>query len=387
VSHEHSCALTIAGDVYCWGSNDRGQIGKLSAPPTTCPSGACQPIPTRVEGVTNAVQLAVSSGRSCALLADHTVRCWGEVSALGSWPALTSVQSITLGAAGACALTLAGALRCSGEGGASVVQPADVSGLAAVRLSSNTAVDHSFACFLGQDGGLGCSGDASVGQLGLGSLVATSTGRRVLEHTKDIALGAEHACALGDDRKVRCWGKNSEGQVGPAPLASPSCGLATCETVPQVVAGLPPITAIAAGGNLSCALAQDDTFWCWGADPLSLGAPFRVAGPWETNGKLCGPVVGEIATSIYEAASSDRSCSTDSDCLDVSLDVSCSKSCAVASLSRSSADAASRAIARIDSDVCPRARELGCAQPTVTCPAPATGVACNAGQCTHRRRD
>jgi alpha-tubulin suppressor-like RCC1 family protein len=392
VSREHSCALTNAGDVYCWGENGRGQVGGASAPRSTCLGAAgdtpCQPTPTRVEGIAHALQIAVSSGRSCALLSDRTLRCWGDVSALGDFPAkLSDVRRIALGALGACALTSQGELSCSGESTAPVRTPEDVPSLAAVQLSSDTENHSSFACFLGKDGGLGCSGDSNLGQLGLGTLVANSTGKRVLEHTKDVALGAEHACALGDDGSVRCWGKNSDGQVGPAPLASPSCGSATCESAPQLVPGLPPIIAIAAGGNLSCALAQDDTFWCWGADPLSLGAPFRVAGPWEPNGQVCAPFVDDIAKSVYEAAASGRACTTDADCVEVPLDLSCSKTCAVATLSRTSASAAASLVAQIDRDICPHARELGCAEPDITCPPSATRVACNAGRCTQRRRD
>jgi hypothetical protein len=112
-----------------------------------------------------------------------------------------------------------------------------------------------------------------------------------------------------------------------------------------------------------------------------------VAGPWEANGNVCAPFVDDIAKSVYEAASSDRSCTSDSDCVEVPLDLSCSKTCAVATLSRASAGAAAALVAQIDRDTCPHARELGCAEPNLSCPPSETRAVCNAGRCTQRRRD
>jgi alpha-tubulin suppressor-like RCC1 family protein len=394
VSPEHSCALTNGGLVYCWGANDRGQVGGASAPAMTCRSDAlaargdqpCQPIPTRIEGVTNAVQVAVSSGRSCALLEVGTVHCWGDVNGLGDWPlGLTDIRSIALGAVGACAVTSRGELRCSDQEPERVISPPSLVSLAAVELSGDTTTSvGAFGCFLGDDGGVLCTGDASRGQLGTGARSVGSLDERALENTRDIALGAEHACALGNDGKVRCWGKNSEGQVGPAPLTSPTCESDTCEPSPLVVPGLPPIAAIAAGGNLSCAVAGDGTLWCWGVVPVSLGAPLRVAGPWEAAADVCEGVIGNITTSVYQSAASDRACVADADCVGVALNLSCNQTCAVAALSHASADATETLLAELEADACPEARALGCSTPEVTCPASTSHVACVLGSCTQR---
>jgi hypothetical protein len=392
LSLEHSCALTNAGEVYCWGGNDRGQIGGASAPPMTCRNAAsgsradrpCQPTPTRVDGIANAVQVAVSSGRSCALLGDYTVRCWGDVGGLGDWSAsLGDVRSIALGAMGACAVTSERELRCSGEELERAIHTLDVPNLVAVELSGDTAnADGAFACSLDANGGVLCVGDTNFGQLGIGDPVSGSVGTRAVENAKDIALGAAHACAFGSDGAVRCWGKNSNGQVGPAPLVSPSCGSEPCETTPQIVPGLPAVAGIATGGNLSCALAHDSTLWCWGADPFSLGAPLRVGGPWEMGGEECNALVSEITTSLYERVASDHSCGTDSDCVELRLDLSCSATCAAAALPRASADAVAARLADLEKDACPQARALGCVTPDLVCPASNTEAVCNAGYCT-----
>ena len=389
VSPEHSCALTTKGGVYCWGANDHGQVGSASAPALTCRNSTlgasadspCQPTPQLVAGIGNAVQVAVSSRRSCALLADHSARCWGDVAALGDWPApLTNVQAIALGDAGACALSSAGELSCSAQE-QEAVQAATSTKLAAIALSRDAATVNASTCFLGADGGVNCAADPSLAQQGI---AGSADGKGVLDHIRQIALGAEHACALGADGLVRCWGNNSHGQVGPAPLTSPTCGTSNCESLPQLVQGLPPITAIAAGGNLSCALATDQTLWCWGADLdlLSVGGPLRIAGPWEPHGDACGPFVAQLSQSIDESVAVDRSCTADADCAEVSLNVACDPTCAVSALPLAAAASASKRIARIESDSCTQARALGCAEPVIACATTsATRAACRAGAC------
>ena len=170
----------------------------------------------------------------------------------------------------------------------------------------------------------------------------------------------------------------------PRPGASPTRESDTCEPSPLVVPGLPPTTTIAAGGNLSCAVAEDETLWCWGVVPVSLGAPLRVAGPWEVAADVCEGVIGNITTSVYQSAASDRSCVTDADCVGVSLNLSCNQTCAVAALSHASADATEKLLLELEADACPEARALGCSTPEVTCPASTARVVCVAGSCTQR---
>lgn len=66
----HTCTLLESGDVYCWGGNDRGQLGVGD----TMARGSA----TRVSGFTARV-LQVSTGdfHSCAALSTGDVACWG----------------------------------------------------------------------------------------------------------------------------------------------------------------------------------------------------------------------------------------------------------------------------------------------------------------------
>jgi alpha-tubulin suppressor-like RCC1 family protein len=76
----HSCALGIAGDVWCWGENRYRQLGFPAS--NVCPSAfgteSCEPRPRRVPGLGAARQLSAGHDHTCALVEDGTVRCWGH---------------------------------------------------------------------------------------------------------------------------------------------------------------------------------------------------------------------------------------------------------------------------------------------------------------------
>jgi alpha-tubulin suppressor-like RCC1 family protein len=117
------CAVDAAGDVWCWG---RGADGELGDGASTAPRG-----PGRVVGVHNAREVAVGLEHACAVLADGTVRCWGsnELAQLGdghearSGPQLATRVGIEgavhIVAAGfrTCALLEDGSVACWGQGG------------------------------------------------------------------------------------------------------------------------------------------------------------------------------------------------------------------------------------------------------------------------------
>lgn len=69
--HRHACAVTTLGEVWCWGENLEGQVGKGSASPR-------ETIPVRVAGIPPAVQVSVGWGHSCVRTTTDEVWCWGD---------------------------------------------------------------------------------------------------------------------------------------------------------------------------------------------------------------------------------------------------------------------------------------------------------------------
>ncbi len=69
VGGTHTCA-TAGEQMFCWGSNDDGQLGDGTT--------ASRATPTIVPAVSNVRQISLGASHSCVRLRDARIRCWGH---------------------------------------------------------------------------------------------------------------------------------------------------------------------------------------------------------------------------------------------------------------------------------------------------------------------
>ncbi|MBI3148361.1 MAG: right-handed parallel beta-helix repeat-containing protein [Betaproteobacteria bacterium] len=273
--YSHTCALTTGGGVQCWGDNTHGQMGDNGTLRRLIPSG--------VYGLTSAVAMLAAGGKHSCALAGGAAKCWGrnifgqlgdnsttdrltpvDVSGL-----TTGVNVIAAGSHHTCAVTSGGEVKCWGRnaygqlGDNSTTQrlmPVDVIGLASGVASIGAGAEHT--CALISGGGVKCWGYNASGQLGDNS----STGRLVPVYVwgltsgiTAIAAGGEHSCALTSAGGVKCWGDNYYGQLGDNSTVA--------HLTPVDVSGLTSgVAGIAAGSSHTCALTAGGGVKCWGAN-------------------------------------------------------------------------------------------------------------------------
>lgn len=72
-SNSHACALFESGRVACWGVNERGALGNGTTSEPASPLHAVW-----VDGLDGVAQVAVGDDFSCARKTDGTVWCWGD---------------------------------------------------------------------------------------------------------------------------------------------------------------------------------------------------------------------------------------------------------------------------------------------------------------------
>ena len=269
----HSCALTAAGGLKCWGGNSYGQLGNGST--------TNSPTPVDVVGLSSGVvAVATGSDFTCAITGAGGLKCWG-LSGLGQLGAgttassptpvdvvgLSSVVSISCGDFHACAVTAGGGVWCWGEGkwgqlgngaAADTSTPLPVSGLSTGATS--VSAGQTQTCARTSTGGLKCWGYNSQGEVGDGTRNSRYTPVDVVGASNVVMVqsGASHVCALTASGEVTCWGSGYMGMLGD--------GTSQPRTVPISVAGLPAsgVTAINTGSITTCALVPGGVAKCWG---------------------------------------------------------------------------------------------------------------------------
>ena len=236
---DHTCVVTIAGGIKCWGNNGSGQVLGILPTPATFQLATPQDVFGLVAGFSTVVP---GSYQSCALTVAGRVKCWGTGIVLPTNSisphdvvGLTSdVASLSAGQDLFCVLTVLNGVECWGrnDGG---------------QLGQG---------FVGV--GIGVILDTNISPFPISTVPLNVVG--ITGGISAIAVGAFHVCALTTSGGVKCWGNNGSGQLGNG-SAGGSNG------TPQDVIGLMSgVAAVSAGSGHSCALMTSGRVKCWGSN-------------------------------------------------------------------------------------------------------------------------
>ncbi|PRQ10155.1 RCC1 domain-containing protein [Enhygromyxa salina] len=200
----HTCAVTGADDLFCWGLNNNGRLGYGNIdnlgddePPNS--NGAVDVYPPSLPGNASIVQLALGDGHTCVLFSTGDVLCWGG------------------GARGQL-----GQGNTQNWGDGLNEAPGDLTPISLGGVATAISAGYDFTCALLDGGDVRCWGRNTDGQLGLG--VPADIGDDELPTAVDpielggaaisISSGYGHTCAVREDYSVVCWGSGYGGGLG-----------------------------------------------------------------------------------------------------------------------------------------------------------------------------
>lgn len=248
----HTCAVEADGSVWCWGSNQGADLGTSiegecfnpwaqSAEQEFIP---CTATPTRVEGVTHAIDID-AWGTTCVAEQDGNVKCWGNV--YGRTPTFVPGIEAAVSVEDGCALDEHGTAYCWERTAAGA--PVEFEGVA-----TDLTKGYNQVCLVDEEQQLHCWGLGLTWSQGVFNCVGCSP--TLVEGVGDIVQ-------VSGGLEVT-WVLNADGQVGSLLAWADSFQLTT---LPE------PAVDVSAGYYGACAVLEGGAVYCWGNEAPSSGIP------------------------------------------------------------------------------------------------------------------
>jgi len=270
----HTCALSDKGKLFCWGSNANGQVGNDSQ------QDQLEPIEIQIPEE-KVLSIAAGTEHTCALTGAGNVYCWGRndskqlgVGASPQFspilvPNLTNVQSIAAGGNHTCVLLIGGKVQCWGDnqrgqlGNNNLVpseSPITVENLPVIK-SLTAGFDHT--CVITETNAGMCWGGNGAGQLGIGNTESSVKSPTNVQNLQSGLLAIKsfksHTCAIKESA-IDCWGNNQYGQLG-----NGQQGVGVYSSVPvEVFIQKNQFVSIGTGNDFTCVRTKDGLVYCWG---------------------------------------------------------------------------------------------------------------------------
>jgi alpha-tubulin suppressor-like RCC1 family protein len=219
--YSHSCGVTTDNRAYCWGFNDRGQLGDGTH------TRRLTPIP--IGGTLRFRQIATGNEHTCAITTDFRAYCWGEGvdGELGDGTATDRSTPVPVAGGHQFRQVDAGQYH-----------------TCAVSYPDSRAY-----CW-GYNGSFALGDGTAIQRL---KPVAVSGGRQFHQ----VDAGGFHSCGVTPTNRAFCWGYNRYGQLGD----SLQWGFSP---TPTAVVGAHLFRQISAGNDATCAVTTTYRAWCWG---------------------------------------------------------------------------------------------------------------------------
>ncbi len=238
----HACMITGAGQVFCWGSNQFGQLANGSTIARFSLPGAVRGDANGLP-LMNATSITAGSSHMCVTTTAGTVKCFGfnNYGQLGSGSLAAVNYAVTVGGLGTgnvigmaagtghtCVLIAGAGAKCWGDNqvwetgvaGPSTLIPRDVPGTNIVGNGEltkmyNGGTNSATVCTSIPSGAWPiCWGRDNYGQIGTG-VAAVRRGPTTVNQYVQTAVfpGPTHSCTI-EYGSLKCWGYNSNGQLG-----------------------------------------------------------------------------------------------------------------------------------------------------------------------------